>query len=126
MSESEVVSAPLAEMNIADSPSPGIQAVADSLSTERVFVGTGLFWGLIVGLLLATTIIALAAQNTGSIPVDFFGWHFSTSLIVVVLGALLIGLVLDELFGLFYRGRRRRSMSDRDRLARLTRGEPGS
>ncbi|MGA8040360.1 MAG: LapA family protein, partial [Acidimicrobiia bacterium] len=107
MSESEVVSAPSAEMNIADSPSPGIQTVADSLSTERVFVGTGLFWGLIVGVLLATTVIALAAQNTGSISVDFLGWHFSTSLIVVILGALLIGVVLDELFGLFYRGRRR-------------------
>lgn len=126
MNESEEVSAPLADTDTPDSRSPGTQTEVDSLSTERVFVGTGLFWGLIVGVVLATTVVVLAAQNADPISVAFLGWHFSTSLIVVVLVALLVGLVLDGLFGLVYRGRRRKSMSDRDRLARLTRGQAAS
>ncbi len=86
---------------------------------ERVFVGTGLFWGLIVGVVLAIGVIILAAQNTANITMAFTGWEFSTPLIVIVLGALLIGVVLDELFGLFYRARRRRTQRDRDQLERL-------
>lgn len=30
----------------------------------------------------------------------FLGWDFSTPLIVVILGALVAGVILDELFGL--------------------------
>ena len=90
-------------------------------SKERVFVGTGLFWSLIVGVLLATVVMILVAQNTGSVTMAFLGWDFSTSLIVLLLGALLIGVVLDELFGLVFRARRRRVMGDRDHLDRLTR-----
>jgi uncharacterized integral membrane protein len=86
---------------------------------ERVFVGTGLFWGLIVGVVLALVVIILAAQNTGTITVSFLGWDFSTSMIVLILGALLIGVVVDELFGLVYRKRRRRTLRERDELKRL-------
>jgi hypothetical protein len=43
-------------------------------------------------------------------------------LIVLILGSLLIGIVLDELFGLVYRKRRRRTLRDKDQLKRL-RGE---
>lgn len=86
---------------------------------ERVFVGTGLFWGLIIGVLLAVAVVILAAQNTDRINVSFLGWDFSTPLIAVVLGALLIGVVVDELFGLVYRKRRRRTLRERDELQRL-------
>lgn len=85
---------------------------------ERVFVGTGLFWGLIVGVALALVVIVLAAQNTGTITVSFLGWDFSTPLIVLILAALLIGVVVDELFGLVYRKRRRRTLRERDELMR--------
>ena len=88
---------------------------------ERVFVGTGLFWGLVAGLLLAVAVVILAAQNTDSMTIAFLGWEFSTPLIVVVLGTLLVGVVLDEVFGLVYRARRRRIMGDRDRLERIER-----
>ena len=94
-------------------------ATTQPAAKERVFVGTGLFWGLIVGLILAIGVLILAAQNTGNITMAFTGWEFSTPLIVIVLGALLIGVVLDELFGLFYRARRRRTQRDRDHLERL-------
>jgi uncharacterized integral membrane protein len=92
---------------------------ARAATKERVFVGTGLFWGLIIGVVLAIGVLILAAQNTGSITVTFMAWDFSTPLIVLILGALLIGVVFDELFGLFYRTRRRRTQRDRDHLERL-------
>ncbi|HEX6221130.1 MAG TPA: lipopolysaccharide assembly protein LapA domain-containing protein [Acidimicrobiia bacterium] len=101
------------------------EAVADSEETvsgaepQQVFIGTGLFWGLIVGVVLAIAMIILAAQNTGTATVSFLGWDFSTPLIVIILGSLLIGIVLDELFGLIYRKRRRRTLRDRDELKRL-------
>lgn len=86
---------------------------------ERVFVGTGLFWGLIVGFILALAVIILAAQNTTAVTISFLGWEFSTPLIVVILGSLMIGIVLDELFGLVHRSRRRRILRDREELKRL-------
>ena len=92
---------------------------APEVMRERVFVGTGLFWGLIVGMVLALAVVILAAQNTDRITVSFLGWDFSTPLIVLVLGALLVGVVVDELFGLVYRKRRRRSLRERDELRRL-------
>lgn len=99
-----------------DLPSNGVE---DTPAPERVFVGTGLFWGLIVGLVLALGVIVLAAQNTGAVTVSFLNWDFSTTLIAVILGALLTGIVLDALFGLVYRKRRRNTLRDRDELKRL-------
>ena len=92
---------------------------ARAATKERVFVGTGLFWGLIIGVVLAIGVLILAAQNTASITVTFTAWDFSTPLIVLILGAILIGVVFAELAGLFYRSRRRRTQRDRDHLERL-------
>lgn len=86
---------------------------------ERVFVGTGLFWGLIVGFVLALVVIILAAQNTAAVTISFLAWDFSTPLIVIILGSLLIGIILDEVFGLVHRARRRRILRDREELKRL-------
>ena len=94
-------------------------ASARPATKERVFVGTGLFWGLIIGVVLAIGVLILAAQNTASITVTFMAWEFATPLIVLILGAILIGVVFAELFGLFYRTRRRRTQRDRDHLQRL-------
>ena len=94
---------------------------APKVTRERVFVGTGLFWGLVVGVLLAVAVVILAAQNTGSTTIAFLGWEFSTPLIVVFLGTLLAGVIFDELFGLVYRVRRRRTMADREQLKRIDR-----
>ena len=107
-------------------PGPEPATTARAATKERVFVGTGLFWGLIVGVVLAVGVLILAAQNTASITVSFMAWDFSTPLIVLILGALLIGVVFDELFGLFYRTRRRRTQRDRDHLERLQQSQPVS
>lgn len=90
-----------------------------AVEPRRVFVGTGMFWGLIAGVVLALAVIIIAAQNAGTITVSFLAWDFSTPLIVLILGALVTGVVLDELFGLVYRKRRRRALRDRDELQRL-------
>jgi uncharacterized integral membrane protein len=89
---------------------------------ERHFVGTGLFWGLVVGLVLAVFVIILAAQNTQSITFSFIGWDWSTPLIVVILVSLLVGIVLDEIVGLIFRARRRRILAEREELKRLKKG----
>lgn len=98
---------------------PESEKTGPMASPERVFVGTGLFWGLIVGVVLALAVIILAAQNTDGVTISFLGWDFSTPLIVIILGSVLIGIVLDELFGLVYRKGRRRTLRDRDELKRL-------
>lgn len=97
----------------------GSEQTAPVAAPDRVFVGTGVFWGLIVGVVLALVVVILAAQNTGTVTIAFLGWDFSTPLIVLILGSLLIGIVLDELFGLVYRKRRRRTLRDREELNRL-------
>lgn len=99
-------------------PEPEIKPTP-TVARQRVFVGTGLFWGLVVGVLLAVAVVILVAQNTGSTTIAFLGWEFSTPLIVVILGTLLVGVVLDEFFGLVYRSRRRRTLGDRDQLKRI-------
>ena len=86
---------------------------------DRVFAGTGLFWGLIFGVILALAVIILAAQNTDTVTISFLAWEFSTPLIVLILGALLIGVIVDELLGVVYRKRRRRTLRERDELKRL-------
>jgi uncharacterized integral membrane protein len=78
-----------------------------------------LFWGLIVGVVLAAAVVILAAQNTDTSTISFLAWDLSTPLVVLIMGAFLTGIVLDELFGLVYRKRRRRTLSDRDELQRL-------
>lgn len=95
------------------------QKTAAAVEKERVFIGTGLFWGLVFGVLLAVIMIILAAQNTDNTTITFLDWDFSTPLIAVILAALLVGVVLDELFGLVYRTRRRRTLTDRKELERL-------
>jgi uncharacterized integral membrane protein len=97
---------------------------AEATPRGKVFIGTGFFWGLVVGLILATLVIILAAQNTASVTVRFFGWEISTPLIVLILGSLLIGVVLDEIAGVIYRRRKRRILNERAELERL-RGEVG-
>lgn len=86
---------------------------------ERVFVGTGLFWGLLVGVIVAVAFIILAAQNTLETSVRFLSWRISTPLIALILVSFLAGVVLDELVGLVYRARRRRVLQEREELRAL-------
>jgi len=86
---------------------------------HREFVGTGVFWGLVVGVILALIVVVFAAQNTQSATIKVLPWDWSSPLFVVVLISLLIGIVLDEIVGLLYRARRRRRLAEKEELKRL-------
>jgi uncharacterized integral membrane protein len=89
------------------------------VEVHRVFVGTGLFWGLVIGALLTVIVIILAAQNTQQVTVKFLPSEIGTPLIVVLLASLLIGVILDEIVGWAYRARRRRTLTEKEELKRL-------
>ncbi|MFH1330086.1 MAG: lipopolysaccharide assembly protein LapA domain-containing protein [Actinomycetota bacterium] len=86
---------------------------------HRIFVGTGLFWGLVIGALLTVVIIILAAQNIQEVTVEFLPFEIRTPLIVVLLASLLVGVILDEIIGWAYRAHRRRTLTEREELRRL-------
>ena len=83
------------------------------------FVGTGVFWGLVIGVILSIIVIVFAAQNTQSATIKTIVWDWSSPLFVVVLISLIIGIVLDEIVGLLYRARRRRRLAEKAELHRL-------
>lgn len=94
---------------------------------RKVFVGTGFFWGLVFGVLITVMVIIFAAQNTASTEVRFLGWEFATPIIVLILGSVLAGIIIDEVAGLIYRRRKRRILNEREELKRLreqTRNQP--
>lgn len=92
---------------------------ATKIEHHPQFVGTGVFWGLVVGVILALIVVVFAAQNTQSATIKVLPWDWSSPLFVVVLISLLIGIVLDEIVGLLYRARRRRRLSEKEELKRL-------
>jgi uncharacterized integral membrane protein len=94
-------------------------AVEPEKSVEHHFVGTGVFWGLVVGVVLAVIVIVFAAQNTQSATVNVLAWDWAAPLFVIVLLSLIIGIVLDEIVGLLFRARRRRRLSEKAELDRL-------
>lgn len=93
------------------------------VEVRRVFLGTGLFWAMILGVLLTVAVIILAAQNTQEITIEFLSWQIATPFIVMVLAVLLIGILLAEIVGLVFRHRRRRRLTDREELKRLRAAE---
>jgi len=76
-----------------------------------VAVGTGWFWSLIVGVVLAVAIVVFVLQNSDSVTVEFLGWQGEVSLAGLLLVVALAAIVLDEIFGAFYRRRRRRRLN---------------
>lgn len=74
-------------------------------------VGTGWFWSLIVGVVLALAIVIFVLQNSDSVTVEFLGWQGDVSLAGLLLVVALVAIILDELFGAFYRHRRRRRLN---------------
>ena len=115
MNESETTGANTGERpeSLPDPTSEPMAKTSPAPETERVFIGTGVFWGLVVGLLLAAVLIILAAQNTDKVTINFLAWEYSTPLIAVILVVLLAG---HE--GVI-RARRRHTLTDRRELKRL-------
>lgn len=86
---------------------------------ERVFAGTGLFWGLIVVLLLGVAIVILAAQNPEPVSLRWLVFEMDVSLVAIILATAVVAVILDQLIGLAWRRRRRQALGEREELRRL-------
>ena len=57
---------------------------AARVEVHRVFVGTGLFWGLVLATVLTVIVIILAAQNIQQVTVKFLTFEGGAPLIAVL------------------------------------------
>ena len=103
---------------------PGQEAPPQKPGKQRVFVGTGWFWGLILGLLLAAAFVIFVFQNTQTVEVQWLGFTFTAPLIGLLLATALIAIIIDQVAGVLYRRRRRRVRSEREELERFRGKEP--
>jgi uncharacterized integral membrane protein len=93
--------------------------------SRTVRTGTGIMPAVVIGVLLAIATIIFIAQNSDRIALEWLWFDFRTSPGVLVLVALLLGIIADEVVGLLVRRHRRRRLDEREELARL-RGRTGS
>lgn len=77
-------------------------------ATKLVAVGGGIAWRLIVVLLLALVLVVFAVQNTQSVNLSFFLWSWKVPVAVVLVGAVVVTVILDEALGFWWRRRRAR------------------
>lgn len=84
--------------------------------TRVVVRGAGFVWGFVLALPLAAALIVFVAQNTGQVTVRWTVWKVSTSLAAVVLVTIFVAVVLAELIGIVWRGRRRRIAARQEAL----------
>lgn len=86
---------------------------------RRVRTGTGLMPAVITSLVVAVAVVVFVAQNGHSVAVEWLWMDFDTSPAVLVLGAVLLGILVDEVVGLLVRRARRRRINEREELERL-------
>ncbi len=89
---------------------------------EKVYVGTGISWAILFGVVLIVVIAILALRNTASVTVDLLFWQIEAPLISVILGVAAITVVIDELIGMILRIRKRRLKKQKEELKRLKKG----
>lgn len=66
-------------------------------------------WGLIGSLLLLVAIMVLAFQNPQLTEITFLAWTTpEVPVSIVIIGSAVVAILLDELFGIAWRLRRRR------------------
>ncbi len=98
------------------------------MSSERAegheveYRGTGFKVSLVLIFLTAALLLILAVQNTAPVILEFLAWEVELPLFALIIGAGLLGVVLDELIGLVWRRQRRKRMAERAELARLRAG----
>ncbi|MDF1597192.1 MAG: lipopolysaccharide assembly protein LapA domain-containing protein [Acidimicrobiia bacterium] len=61
-------------------------------------------WSFVV--ILVGAFATFAFQNSETATVEFFGWSFDTPIILLLVGAAVVGIVIWELAGAFRRRRR--------------------
>lgn len=86
---------------------------------EKVYKGTGLYWGFLAVLVTLVALVILAAQNTAPVQFSFAVWELEYPLVAIILATIGFTVVLDEAVGFVWRKRRRRALADRQELREL-------
>jgi uncharacterized integral membrane protein len=118
---------PLADADAAATPPDDVEASPPAPSdrvVERVPTGTGLRWGLILGIILSIPLIVFLAQNTQSVTINFLAWTGQIPLVAVLGATVVVTIVIDELIGLAVRSRRRKAIVEHQELQRLRSAPP--
>jgi uncharacterized integral membrane protein len=83
---------------------------------RREFRGTGLYWSLLLALVLGVAILIGIIQNLQPIELKYLVWDLHTPLIVVLLVTIFATVVLSTLVGVGWRRQRRRRLTEREEL----------
>lgn len=105
---------------------PASQSASPERVVERVPTGTGLRWGLILGIVLSIPLVVFLAQNTQSVTINFLDWTGQVPLVAVLGVTVIATIVIVELIGLAVRSRRRKAIAERQELERLRSVPPRS
>jgi uncharacterized integral membrane protein len=101
-------------------------ARTEDTGARREFRGTGLYWSLFLGLIVAVAILIGIIQNAQSVQLKYLAWDLNTPLIVVLLVTIFASVVLSALVGVAWRHRRRRQLTEREELRGLRGRTPDS
>jgi uncharacterized integral membrane protein len=88
-------------------------------ATQVEYRGTGFYVSLAVTALIVIALLILALQNTEAVTFEFLKWDIELPLFGLIIITAFLAIALDEVFGLVWRRRRRRQLSERQELARL-------
>ena len=91
----------------------------DNDTLRRQFRGTGLYWTLILTLVVAVAIIIGIVQNSQGVTLKYLAWTGSLSLAVALLATIVLTVALTSLVGLIWRRRRRHQLTDSVELREL-------
>jgi len=84
----------------------------DNDARRRQFRGTGLYWTLILTLVVAVAIIIGIVQNSQGVRLSYLAWTGSLSLAVALLVTVVLTVALTSLAGVIWRRRRRHQLTD--------------
>jgi uncharacterized integral membrane protein len=88
-------------------------------TARRQFRGTGLYWTLILTLVVAVAIIIGIIQNSQAVRLQYLAWTGSLSLAVALLAIIVLTVALTSLVGVIWRRRRRHQLTDSVELHEL-------
>jgi uncharacterized integral membrane protein len=88
-------------------------------TVRRQFRGTGLYWNLIIALVVAVAIIIGIIQNSQGVRLKYLGWTVGMPLGVVLLITIVLTVALTSLAGLMWRRQRRHQLTDSVELHEL-------
>jgi uncharacterized integral membrane protein len=91
----------------------------DNDAVRRQFRGTGLYWTLILTLVVAVAIIIGIIQNSQGVRLKYLAWTGSLSLAVALLATVVLTVALTSLAGVIWRRRRRQQLTDTVELREL-------